>query len=418
MTIFKKLIKFTRDIWMILGIALVMFVALEMFFSLSFYIRSFWHPLAADFRIKADSYTNPSWAAKYYKELQEFEQRRTLTWKSYVYWRRIPYRGEYININSDGLRKTSNVTPSDGSGSTMKVFMFGGSTLWGLGAGDDFTIPSIFARETKNRGISCEVVNFGQYAYVSTQGVIELMLQLQKGNIPDAVIFYDGVNDTFGAYQLGVPGLPHDEIYREQEFGLLRRRELKTLAVQSAIRELSTVRFLNGVLEKSGIQSDNIQSIPLENEKPISDRGALARAVVDTYFNNIKLVQALSESYGFKSIFYWQPMIYLKQHLTEYERNSLELDVHYPGMKEFYLDTYAILQQRAAGLKNDIAFHDISSLFSDGHEPIYVDFNHMGDKGNSVIAQRMPEDFARLLRLKSKPSEARDAPERMAESGR
>ena len=252
----------------------------------------------------------------------------------------------------------------------MKVFMFGGSTMWGLGAGDDFTIPSIFAREANNKGISCEVANFGQYAFVSTQGVIELMLQLQKGNIPDVVIFYDGVNDTFSAFQLGVPGLPHEEIYREKEFGLLdlERRELKTLAVQSAIRELSTVRFLNGVLKKFGLRHDNIQSIPLEYEKPISDKRALAVAVVETYFNNVKMVQALSESYGFKCLFYWQPVIYLKQHLTEYERKALELDFNYPGMKEFYLDTYAVLQQRATSLRNDIAFHDISSIFSDVQE--------------------------------------------------
>ncbi len=402
MTLLKKLLKFARDIWVIFGIALVMLVALEASLLLGFYIRSFWHTPDPNFRFKADTYTDPSWAAQYYKEIDEVEMGITMRWEPYVYWRRIPRRGKYININSDGLRNTTSVTTPEDEGSTMKVFMFGGSTIWGLGAGDDYTIPSIFAKESKRQGISCEVVNFGQYAYVSTQGVIELMLQLQKGNIPDAVIFYDGVNDTFGAFQLGVPGLPFDEHRREKEFSLLERSELKTLAVQSAIKQLTTVRFLNGVLKKFGLQRDNIQSIPLESKKPISDKGALARAVVETYLNNTKLVRALSESYGFKCLFYWQPMVYLKKHLSEYERNSLDLDFNYPGMKEFYLNTYNVMQQQAAGMKNDNSFRDISSIFSDIHDPIYVDFNHMGDKGNSLIAKRIAEDFTQLMKMNGK----------------
>ncbi|MGH9877070.1 MAG: hypothetical protein ACRD5H_05480, partial [Nitrososphaerales archaeon] len=318
----------------------------------------------------------------------------------------------------DGLRKTNGVTETEGAGSTMKVFIFGGSTIWGLGAADDSTIPSIFAREAKNKGINCEVTNFGQYAYVSTQGIIELMLQLQKGNIPDAVIFYDGVNDTFGAFQLGVPGLPFDEIRREKEFNLLEGGELKTLAVQHEIKQLSIMRFLDGVLKKLNLRRDNIQSIPLKHEKPISDRRNLAHAVAETYFSNIKLVQALSKSYGFTCVFYWQPVIYLKQHLSEYEHKSLDLDFNYPGMKEFYLDTYAYIRQRAAGLNNDNAFHDISSIFSDIRDPIFVDFNHMGERGNSLIAQRMVEDVVSLLRASNKTGEASDGPERMRESAR
>lgn len=399
MTIVKQLFKFTRDMWMVLGISLVMFVAIEMSFSLAFFIRSFWHTPATNFRMNADTYTDPSWAAQYYKEIEEVEQERSMRWKSYVYWRRVARIGKYININSDGLRKTIDVAASEDTSTIKKVFMFGGSTMWGLGTGDDFTIPSIFAKEAKNKGINCDVTNFGQYSYISTQEVIELMLQLQKGNIPDVVIFYDGVNDTFGAFQLGVAGLPQGEFRREREFNLLENSQIRILAAQSAIRRLHTVRFLNGALEKFGLRHNNIGTIPLEYEKPVSDKATLAHKVAETYLNNINLVKALSNAYGFKCLFYWQPMIYLKQHLTEYERMSIGLDCNYPGMKEIYLDTYALMRERAAGLKNDIAFHDISSIFSDTHEPIYIDFNHIGEKGNSLIAQRMVEDFVGLWEL-------------------
>jgi lysophospholipase L1-like esterase len=406
----KLIFRSVRDIWAIIGIALAIFIAIEGGISLTFYIRSFWHTPDPNFRHTADTYTDRTWAAKYYQEIDEFEQTRTMRWQSYVYWRRIPRNGEYINITSDGLRKTNNYNDDGTTGPTMKVFIFGGSTIWGLGVEDKHTIPSIFAKEVKSKGVNCEVINFGQYAYVSTQEVIELMLQLQKGNIPDAVIFYDGVNDTFGAFQLGIPGLPFDEIRREKEFNILESNELQTLAVQAEIKRLSTVRFLNGALKKFNLRRDNFQSIPLQYEKPISDKKALARAVIDRYFNNIKLVQALSKSYGFTCLFYWQPVIYLKRHLTEYERKSVELDFNYPGMKEFYLATYDSLKQHAESLKNNEPFHDISSIFGEIREPIFVDFNHMGERGNSLIAKRMVDDFAHLVKANNKFNEQNHVP--------
>src|SRR5262249_36325300 len=146
----------------------------------------------------------------------------TTRWRPYVYWRRIPYRSDYINIDADGLRVTAYVPPVGPERLTETVFMFGGSTMWGLGTADEATIPSLVSKEVNgNRsGIRYDVVNFGQYAYVSTQGLIEMVLQLQRGRIPDVVVFADGVNDTFGAFQLGVPGVPYEEFRREREFNL------------------------------------------------------------------------------------------------------------------------------------------------------------------------------------------------------
>ncbi len=394
LVIVKKLIKFARDTWIILGIALLMLVAIEACFLLAFYMRSFWHPPYADYRIKADTYSDTSWVASY---VQEHEQLGNPRWKSYVYWRRPPYSGKYINTDSDGIRKTYNPPAPEGASSRLKIFMFGGSTMFGSGEKDDSTIPSIFAREARREGINCEVVNYGQEAYVSTQEVIELMLRLQKGDIPDVVIFYDGVNDTFGPFQLGVAGLPHNEFNREKEFNLLEKRSLVILSAQSAIKHFYTVRFLNGALKKLGLHHETTQLIPLEYEKQTSDKAALARAAVETYLSNIRLIHALSKAYGFKCLFYWQPTIYQKKQLTEYERKAMEVENKYTGIQEFYMNTYTYMQQRTAGMKTEIAFHDISSIFSNVHEPIYIDLWHLGERGNSLIARRMLEDLVRLL---------------------
>src|SRR5262245_18562137 len=153
MMLLKKFINLLKDSWSILGIAIVMFVSIELGFSLIFYVRSFWRAPTPNFRINADTYNDPTWAAQYSKEIDEIEKKRSLRWQPYVFWRRIPHLGKYINITADGLRKTGDVTTAEGDSSPMKVFMFGGSTMWGYGAGDDFTIPSIFVREAKSRKI-------------------------------------------------------------------------------------------------------------------------------------------------------------------------------------------------------------------------------------------------------------------------
>jgi hypothetical protein len=53
LTLPQRLIKFARDVWMILGIEVAMFVALEAAVSLGFYARGFWHPPATRRRERA-----------------------------------------------------------------------------------------------------------------------------------------------------------------------------------------------------------------------------------------------------------------------------------------------------------------------------------------------------------------------------
>src|SRR5262249_26290787 len=149
--------------------------------------------------------------------------------------------------------------------------------------------------------------------------------------------FYDGANDTHSASQSHAAGLPFNEFKREREFNISEKRELIPLAFQAAVNGLSTIRFFNGLLEKFEIRRDSATfDHSLEYEKPISDKVALARAVVETYLNNIKLVYALSKFYGFECLFYWQPIVDQKRQLTEYERKVLELDFNYTSMKELY----------------------------------------------------------------------------------
>ena len=62
----------------------------------------------------------------------------------------------------------------------------------------------------------------GESGYVNTQSLLALELELRGGNVPDEVIFYDGVNDVFSTFQNNEAGLPQNEQNRATEFNLLQ----------------------------------------------------------------------------------------------------------------------------------------------------------------------------------------------------
>jgi len=396
----NKMIKVAKDIWTIVGITILAFVLLESFLTLAFRVRGglFESSTAyVDPRGNADAYQDGSWVASYY---EEFERSQIAQWKPYVYWRNQPYQGKYINIAENGLRFTPDPVKAHQSGTPpLRIFMFGGSTLWGTGARDSMTIPAVLAREISDKGITAEVTNFGQSGYVNTQEFIGLLLELQKEKIPDLVIFYDGVNDTFSAYQQGVAGVPQNEFNRVTEFSLIaraNRAKLWFVAFQNTLHDLSILRFLEGLLSRFGIihqQGALSTSAFVSNQ----DYDALAQDVVARYKSNVKMVNALAKQYGFKVLFYWQPTIFQKKHLTEYESSSRQ-DVR--PMELFFLKTYALAQQSIGTHETHSQVRDLSLIFSNVREPLYVDWCHLAELGNTLIAKEMASDVFSVVGAK------------------
>src|SRR5438132_9432797 len=174
----KSLREHAHVAWSIVGITLLFFLTSELFSSVFLVVKRRGTE-TIDYRVKADGYYGADWVEAYFKEFDTTENK---TWTPYVYWRRRPFAGNYINVNEMGIRRTWNPdVPKGVNGSNhIKIFMFGGSTMWGTGARDDYTISSIVSRSlSKEYGIDVSVTNFGESGYVSTQEVIMLMRELQ-----------------------------------------------------------------------------------------------------------------------------------------------------------------------------------------------------------------------------------------------
>ncbi len=137
-----------RFIWLNIGVALLVLVLIEgvgdTYLVLRDRARTAAFRLELEQRYESDAGASPSWVREYIRELND--DARENEWYPYVYWHRKSHHGKYVNVDEAGIRRTWNRTPSPAPGQ-LKVFMFGGSTLWGVGARDDFTIPSLVAKK-------------------------------------------------------------------------------------------------------------------------------------------------------------------------------------------------------------------------------------------------------------------------------
>jgi lysophospholipase L1-like esterase len=340
------------------------------------------------------AYDKSNWAEDFWT----LERQRLAHW-SYPYepfrvWGMMKWQGKYVNdvqTEMGVLRRTVNaMNPACMQHPPTRVWIFGGSTVWGVGAPDSETLPSQLARQINAAGNACvEVTNFGVEAYVSSQELIFLIQELKAGYRPDVVIFYDGLNDACVG---GVGHFPRGHNY----FFSIKTAFETGGSIVPALREKSNfirlVRALRRRLARSPTTGSSEPSLPAD-----------ARATLDNYQANIAIVRMLGEKYGFKTLFFWQPtLFYGKKPTDRFEKvlldNELRLwregDMTIPAIR-------AVYEEAERRSKSAEGFIFLGHLFDDVREPTYIDWMHVGPLGNQLIA----EEIAKRIQLK-KPSSA------------
>jgi lysophospholipase L1-like esterase len=343
-------------------------------------------PVTADAWIHSDAISRQDtvWMKQF---VDEFCASYKARWTSYVYYRRVPFAGDLINVDSNGIRRTPQVaTQTPLSLSPLRIVLFGGSTMWGTCSRDSGTIPSALARNITASPANrpCEVVNMGESGYVSTQAIIRLQLELRKGNIPDIVILYDGVNDIFSSYQNGVAGMPQNESHRATEFNLLKEPE--------RMRRLGFVDFWNRTVT-AGIVSGIHSSIAAPVAVPTPPRQT-AEDIVQLYTQNLKIVEALSRQFGFRYEAYWQPVVFTRANPSAYEGKEAERMAY---VRSLFLDVYGRVARDPLLTRNP-RFHNLSTVFDTEASPVYLDFCHISETGNAIVARRMYADIEKSVR--------------------
>ncbi|MEO7360632.1 MAG: SGNH/GDSL hydrolase family protein [Gemmatimonadaceae bacterium] len=224
-------------------------------------------------------YKNVPWGIAYWAEFAKSDAQFYIPFTAF---RRRPFAGQFINVGADRLRATPGANCAPGS---YLVYALGGSTMWGTGAPDSGTIAAYLQRGFAQRVQRpvC-VVNFGESAYVVTQGLIGLSLALRAGARPDLVISYDGVNDVFAAYQSGHAGIHQNEAsiasgYPRPHWAL------------EMLKASATFRLLRGNGSNGGGITDALAP------------AQLADSVARMYLGSVQQMRALGAAYAFQTLF-------------------------------------------------------------------------------------------------------------------
>jgi hypothetical protein len=372
--------------WSILGLTVALILLLELGLQGLFWFKDRGKPrIPPDPRVVAAVSEGAAWLDRHYRELEAISDR----WQPYVYFRQRPFHGQTICIDSEGLRATWKppATVNAGEGQPpLKLLMLGGSSLWGFGSRDDHTIPSLVARELHARGMSIQIRNLAEIGYVNTQEVIALMRELQQGYRPDVVLFYDGVNDTTSAVLEREATVTTNEINRVREFNLLQSPpRLSEALVRKLVASSALFRFASSAQRRLAKEPTSDPRSPSED-----DRARLAKGVVRGYVANVKMVEALGKAYGFRPVFFWQPVIYFKSPRVPFEDEEAAklawTETMFGEVKRFLsIET---------DLTSDAAFHDLSDIFRDTESLVFLDYCHTTEEGNARIASSMVSRLA------------------------
>ncbi len=300
------------------------------------------------------------------------EQSRTrVRWQPYVYWVVDTFEGQFINVAPNGLRQT--YTPPNVPDDAPIVAFFGGSTAWGEGARDRYTIPSQLAELLNTAGTPTRVINYGQTGYVSMQDVITFQLLLAKGQAPNIAVFYGGFNDVLSAYDQKMAGLTLQESQRiaDSETGrLLRtgRPVLQPLTVDLTSRDLSLAAVTSS---------------------------ATPDAIVTRYLANARLAARIGAAYDVKVLFVWQPSLAFKQNLVGGEKTAYAAMLERrPNFDEFYRAAHSAFVQQTTNADDLPSFLLLHDLFDGDERAIFYDIIHITELGNRTVAERIAADLA------------------------
>jgi len=338
-------------------------------------------------------YSSQDWAKRYW---YEFRLSGKEQYYPYVGWRRARFKGETIKIDQNGIRLTPG---ADCSAKSFKVFVFGESTMWGTGSPDWGTIPANLQKdlEKMRQGPVC-VMNFAESAYISTQDVIMLLLQLRSGNVPDLVLFFSIAGDIGAAYESGRAGA-HANL--DQIAARFEGRQgpptfvdrLRSTYAYSLIDNLMGKLTIANPQQKQPGHADSLDHVAPTPSAPVTyqsmgiDVAKLSDSIVQDYLGNYEIVSALAQTYGFKYFFFAPPIVSLgNKPLTREEKkmkSRLELNV---ALDKLVTAVYQRIERESSNYQN---LYSMVHVFDRYDGLIWIDEGHVTPIGNQLIAKRM-----------------------------
>jgi hypothetical protein len=311
----------------------------------------------------------------------------------YLGWTMPNYHGTYLNT-SGGVRQSyepaSSLAPR-----AVRVFFFGGSTMFGMYQRDQYTIPSDVARLAEVDGIPLRVFNYGQLAYNNWQELLLLEQLVSRGQTPDLAVFYDGANELVSQFQYGPHpqpthleagefarriGLAADGGRASQSGGSPLAQLYRSWSNVSAMVWLS--RHLRGVPAGTSSTGQTLVSPWAGNQQAEAVQSGRDAAVVLS--RGVTVARRFASASKFDTVFFLQPFIYSKPPVAGEQQEVGSLGTDPIAWRRAYARLRSTLGRTVV---------DVTGALDSVKTPIMYDFVHTNELGAAAVARAL---YARL----------------------
>jgi len=313
-----------------------------------------------------------------------------LNYEPYTVWSRKPITGKYVNVDEAGRRVTRhNFVPDSNADQPLEIWQLGGSTTWGMGVPDAETVPSRLALLFNEFGVDTRVTNLGDTGMVSTQEVLMLLRTLQTQNPPDLVIVYDGANEPLGVAEAPELLNPHYLVNRIRD--LFERRNPKPRQTPAAELWANSglYRLGKAIRWRLGLK-DAPPSPPPDFANP-GGVESLATRGAGVLFDNYQFAEIFGDEFGFRPYFFFQPRPGAGDKPYDPSEQKIIADLR-DDPEQNWIMRFAValrerVQLRVSESRVPERFRDISDVFAEFPDPVYMDWVHLSHRGNRRIAE-------------------------------
>lgn len=289
-----------------------------------------------------------------------------------------------------------------------KIFIFGGSTVYGWRVSDKATIPAFLDKAMAEDGYN--VINFGQLGIAFHDEIILLEEQLKKNVVPDLVIFYHGNNE--------IGNLPQnilDENYKNFIPQTAHHRELNesylyvTKNLYNFIFDINNYPFVKFITDKKHYQNElYLNELYRKGEyfhkSPTLDYlNRYLKDSVEHYSNNLNYVKKLSSAFGFRFFVIYQPNLAFLDNKAAILKPATHHNIRarkilFETMRKFYRELYRGFFESAKANEVDFIYRgDMFNLTYNFEDKVFLDYAHLNAKGNHYVASILKEDIKTFL---------------------
>ena len=304
----------------------------------------------------------------------------------------LPYEfhGNYFNVDlvKPGFtyRRTINEDTSEEASHT--VLVLGGSTIYNSEVPDAYTVPSLLSSILRSNAQHVIVINAGVTSVNSSQELERLIYELKGGLSPRIVITFDGVNDVYeGIYSNNPNGVMFSgQSKRTQKSSDETMQEVSSV-IPMGMKELVPLHIYHALKIRALRENQRVIPSHMLDAQAVS---ASAQKTREQWMENILAMQKLAKQHGFSFYAFLQPNAFLVRADNNPDVElAIDLANHRtPKLLEAFTIGYPLLRDGVKELnRRGIKAYDLSELFQNKDENIFIDFCHVNSKGNQLIAE-------------------------------